>query len=171
MLRHVGASPVGCAIRGGAPPASIDGSRTSPRSSSDCLTSPPPTQKRVSMTIRLHPNLRWCLALWLGLAIALIGLSSPLRAEAAAGWGPPTLIDSTSQDFISSVSCPSSSFCMAVDGNGNALGYDGTAWASPHNIDARMIPSPFHARAAASAWWWTGTAMRSATTERRGPRR
>jgi hypothetical protein len=85
--------------------------------------------------MRLPHNLRWFLGLWLGIAIALVGMSSPLRAEAATGWGSPTVVDSTSPIPITSVSCPTSSFCMAVDQSGNALIYNGTSWTSPTNID------------------------------------
>jgi hypothetical protein len=34
------------------------------------------------------------------------------------------------------VSCPSSSFCAAVDEDGNALTYNGSAWSSPVAVDA-----------------------------------
>lgn len=30
-----------------------------------------------------------------------------------------------------SLSCPSATFCMAVDGNGNALRFDGHGWTAP----------------------------------------
>ena len=87
------------------------------------------------MITRLHPSLRGFLVLWLGLGVALVGISSPLRAEAAAGWGAPSLIDSTAPETIDTVSCPSSGFCMAVDGVGNALRYNGTSWSAAVSID------------------------------------
>ena len=37
-----------------------------------------------------------------------------------------------------SVSCPSATFCAAVDGVGNALIYNGSSWSSPSDIDAIM---------------------------------
>ena len=36
---------------------------------------------------------------------------------------------------LSSVSCPSPSFCAAVDYEGNALTYDGTSWSVPSQVD------------------------------------
>ena len=35
-----------------------------------------------------------------------------------------------------SVSCPTISFCVAVDDSGNALTYNGSSWSAPNNIDA-----------------------------------
>jgi hypothetical protein len=46
-------------------------------------------------------------------------------------WSTPTLIDSTGQ--LDSVSCASTTFCMAVDTSGNILSYDGTAWSTLDN--------------------------------------
>lgn len=40
---------------------------------------------------------------------------------------------------LSSVSCPSVSFCVAVDGGVNALTYDGHSWSAPVNIDTAGI--------------------------------
>jgi hypothetical protein len=60
-------------------------------------------------------------------------------------WNSPTEIDPG--NFLESVSCPSSSFCAAIDGNGNAFIYDGTSWSSaqyvnPSNwIDSVSCPS------------------------------
>ncbi len=36
---------------------------------------------------------------------------------------------------LSGVSCPSTTWCMAVDGKGNAITYSGGAWLAPHLID------------------------------------
>jgi hypothetical protein len=61
-------------------------------------------------TSRVHPGVRGFLVLWLGLGVAFLGMSSPLRAEAAApAWSAPTLIDSTTSEAISALSCPSKS--------------------------------------------------------------
>jgi RHS repeat-associated protein len=49
-------------------------------------------------------------------------------------WSAPASIDSGR--YIASVSCPTSSFCVAVDGSGNALKYNGTSWSAPSNIDS-----------------------------------
>lgn len=40
---------------------------------------------------------------------------------------------------LSSVSCPSASFCVAVDDMGNALTYNGHSWSAPGNIDTAGI--------------------------------
>jgi RHS repeat-associated protein len=48
-------------------------------------------------------------------------------------WGSPSSIDGTKT--INSVSCPSSTFCEAVDGSGNALSYNGTSWSTATSID------------------------------------
>jgi len=58
--------------------------------------------------------------------------------EAAAqrsilAWGPATSIDGS--NTLEAVSCPTSSFCMAVDNKGNALKYNGTSWSTPASID------------------------------------
>jgi hypothetical protein len=40
------------------------------------------------------------------------------------------------------VSCPTSKFCAAVDGNdGNVVTFDGTSWTAPVNIDAEAANS------------------------------
>jgi hypothetical protein len=38
-------------------------------------------------------------------------------------------------DGLSSVSCPTTGFCVAVENSGNALPYDGSTWSSPASID------------------------------------
>jgi hypothetical protein len=48
-------------------------------------------------------------------------------------WSAPLSIDPGSQ--LNSVSCTSSSFCMAADGSGNVLAFNGTSWTSPLSID------------------------------------
>jgi RHS repeat-associated protein len=53
-------------------------------------------------------------------------VSSPL-------WGPPTTVDSTRS--VHGVSCPTTSFCAAVDTSGYATVYNGTSWSTPSDID------------------------------------
>jgi YD repeat-containing protein len=53
-------------------------------------------------------------------------VSSPL-------WGPPTTVDSTRS--VHGVSCPTTSFCAAVDTSGYATVYNGSSWSSPSDID------------------------------------
>ncbi len=59
-------------------------------------------------------------------------------------WSQPVTIDEN--DFIASLSCPSTTFCVAVDGllpagfapgngTGQAMIFDGLAWSPPQNID------------------------------------
>ena len=52
--------------------------------------------------------------------------------SSADGNGNPT-------SYLSSVSCPSASFCVAVDAGGNALTFNGSSWSAPAKIDARRI--------------------------------
>ena len=42
----------------------------------------------------------------------------------------------TNTDGIGSVSCPTAQFCVALDYDGNAISYDGTAWSAPESIDS-----------------------------------
>ena len=48
------------------------------------------------------------------------------------GWDAGTPIDNNGS--LTSVSCPTNSFCMAVDSAGNAIPYDGANWGIPTNI-------------------------------------
>ncbi len=56
----------------------------------------------------------------------------PSTALGASGWSSPANIDSTG---LVSVSCPTASFCAAVDNSGYALTYDGTKWSAPADVD------------------------------------
>ncbi len=47
-----------------------------------------------------------------------------------SGWSPKTDIDGT--NILESVSCPSTSFCAAVDNAGDVLTYNGTSWSTDH---------------------------------------
>ena len=49
-------------------------------------------------------------------------------------WGSPTSVDPNGGGF-NSVSCPSSSFCVAVDEAGNMVTFNGTSWSAPTSID------------------------------------
>ncbi len=48
-------------------------------------------------------------------------------------WSAPAFVDSAAG--ITSVSCPTASFCMAVDADGNALSFDGSSWSAPVSVD------------------------------------
>jgi hypothetical protein len=52
------------------------------------------------------------------------------NGTAAAGSGPAADVDPIA-GILTSVSCPSTTFCMAVDTNGYALEWNGTAWSVP----------------------------------------
>lgn len=64
------------------------------------------------------------------------GQSSPVSVTPASspppsGWTAPIKIDSVA---LESISCASESFCVAVDGMGNAVVYKGGAWSKPESI-------------------------------------
>ena len=63
-------------------------------------------------------------------------LGAPAVASAATGWGPPT--DINGNNGINSVSCPTSSFCVALGGQPvtDALIYQNGTWGSPSEIDS-----------------------------------
>ncbi len=73
------------------------------------------------------------LALLIGSFFSLVvDLAQPNRAFASGtSWSPPSAIDGA----MVSVSCPTASFCMAVDSNGRVLHFNGTTWAAPLSID------------------------------------
>ena len=53
-------------------------------------------------------------------------------------WSPPVIVErgsSSVSEQINAVSCPSSSFCMAVDAGGRALEYVGWHWSAPVLVD------------------------------------
>jgi RHS repeat-associated protein len=60
------------------------------------------------------------------------GLESAASAQPA--WGGLATIDSGHS--ISSVSCPTASFCAAVDTSGYATTFNGTSWTTPSHIDS-----------------------------------
>jgi hypothetical protein len=49
------------------------------------------------------------------------------------------------------VSCPSASFCAAVDNKGNALTYNGSSWSAPANIDSTPYPNSLWSVSCASS--------------------
>ena len=73
------------------------------------------------------------------LAGMIVGLLvGPSTALAASGWSAPALVDppvapATTHSVF--VSCPSASFCAAVDYEGNALTFNGSSWSAPAKID------------------------------------
>ena len=73
------------------------------------------------------------------------GASSPAggqpatsQSSATPAWGAAAhLDDSQGGEDVTSVSCPTATFCMAVVGSGYAATYDGTTWSRP-----ARLPSP-----------------------------
>jgi hypothetical protein len=65
---------------------------------------------------------------------------APTKAPAGNGaWSAPVKVDSVDTQGLNAVSCVSSSFCVALDAEGNAFTYSGT-WSTATNIDS-TIPS------------------------------
>jgi hypothetical protein len=64
----------------------------------------------------------FCMALGAGYAVTYNG----------SLWSVPFNISDTA---VTSLSCPSSSFCIAVASGGNALTYNGSSWSAPSDID------------------------------------
>jgi hypothetical protein len=82
----------------------------------------------------------------LGAAALVLALGLNTLVQAAASpltWSAPQSVDPTYPHLVS-VSCPSASFCVAVDYSGHALTYNGTAWSTPVDIDGNnMLRSVF----------------------------
>jgi hypothetical protein len=51
-------------------------------------------------------------------------------------WRAPTLV-SKSRGILTSISCPTSTWCMAGDAYGNVTTYDGSGWSTPVVVDSR----------------------------------
>jgi len=68
----------------------------------------------------------------LALAVAIGGLSfvvnglTPSLAGATNAWSSPSTIDGT--NHIDSISCPTTSYCGAVDASGNGVAYNTGTW-------------------------------------------
>ena len=73
--------------------------------------------------------------LWVVLCAAIVWLGAPAVASASTGWGPPT--DINGNNGIDSVSCPTSSFCVALGGQPvtDALIFQNGSWGAASTID------------------------------------
>jgi hypothetical protein len=72
---------------------------------------------------------------WLVLCAVIVWFGAPAAALASTGWSAPT--DINGNNGLSSVSCPTSSFCVAVGPtNGVAVIYQDGSWGSPSLIDS-----------------------------------
>ena len=90
----------------------------------------------VSSSNKVHSNMRCVLGL-VTLLLTLVAFG-PSTALASGVWSVPTNIGGGSV-FLSSVSCPSTTFCAAVGDpfaslTGYALTYNGTSWTAPTNL-------------------------------------
>lgn len=53
-----------------------------------------------------------------------------------SSWGAPASFDPAGK--VASVSCPSASYCAAVDGNGNIMSYNGAAWSTAQTSEDQL---------------------------------
>ena len=65
-------------------------------------------------------------------------IAQPASASTPPSWSTPTQIDGGR--IFYGMSCTSTTFCMAVDGNGYALSYNGSTWSTPTQIDSAGGP-------------------------------
>ncbi len=75
-------------------------------------------------------KLRWLVGAAACLALALAGVWP--QASLAASWSAPVHIAGSG---LNGVSCPSTSFCVAVGEGGQAFAYNGSSWSSGTAID------------------------------------
>jgi hypothetical protein len=68
------------------------------------------------------------------------GSTAAAQAVAGSGWKTPVLVAkstaSTAAPNFTSVSCPTSSFCAAVDSKGGVSVLQGSTWSTPQSIDS-----------------------------------
>ena len=76
----------------------------------------------------------WYASLVVGI-VALLMLVGPSPALASNGWSAPAPVDPVFS--ARSVSCPSATFCAAVDYSGNAVIFNGSSWSAPTSIEDR----------------------------------
>jgi hypothetical protein len=67
------------------------------------------------------------------LCVAVDGAGSVMTSDDGASWSSTSPIDSGNS--LNSVSCSTASFCIAVDGEGQAFTFDGTSWSGPQSVD------------------------------------
>ena len=64
------------------------------------------------------------------------GSSSQAGTTQAVSWSQPSI----EPNGITSITCPTSTFCVAVDGNNNAFTYNGSIWSQAQSIDPNGGP-------------------------------
>ncbi len=79
------------------------------------------------------------LAIVVGTTMATVPLATV--ASASPGWSAPSLVDNTTPQLLVSVSCPTASFCMALNAEGGSLVYNGTGWSAGPTVDAGDVLS------------------------------
>ena len=72
----------------------------------------------------------------MGIQIVSTGVAtaSTSNASSPSGWSGPVSIDPNT--LLTSVSCPTTTFCVAVDNSGDAFSYDGSSWSGPTTVSA-----------------------------------
>ena len=79
------------------------------------------------------------------------GLEAAASGQAVSpSWGAMQDIDGAISLY--SVSCASSSFCAAVDADGNALIFNGSSWSQPKDIDGKNSLMAVSCPTAATSW-------------------
>ncbi len=73
-----------------------------------------------------------------------VGTNGNFYSLQSGKWAGPSSIDSraTGDGGLASVSCASSTFCMAVDSSANYLTWNGTAWTQPLPMNSQDVGSP-----------------------------
>jgi hypothetical protein len=68
------------------------------------------------------------------------GAPAAAAAVAGSGWKTPILVDhgqgGAAPPNLTSVSCPTATFCAAVDAKGNVAFFNGGSWSTPQSIDS-----------------------------------
>jgi hypothetical protein len=84
--------------------------------------------------MRTRRERRVGLVVVVGLALATVAVAStPGSAATPSGWSAPRPLPGAQDP--QSVSCPTTSVCLATDSAGNAFRFDGTSWSGPTPLD------------------------------------
>src|SRR5580692_11197806 len=87
-----------------------------------------------TMVKGLRPVHRVALAAAIATGTIMVATGIGNAASASGAWSTPTIVDSGG--VLTSVSCPTVKFCIAVDGSGNAIVHKrNNTWAAPSPID------------------------------------
>jgi hypothetical protein len=84
------------------------------------------------------------------------GSAPSASAVPALSWSTPSLFDTNGG--VTSVSCASAAYCAAVDGNGNIMSYNGSAWSTAETSDDQLesVSCPSTSHCAAVGYDFTG---------------